>query len=270
MLDMQREQFLRTFDVPGRNPIQNLLVLDHALTDVGLAAERDAPIPLRASIDHLEELGTHHVVAQLPDRSVKRFRDLRGSREIAGIEGLLLIGQIAAQVRKFDRTHAQDGATQRQRLERGPDVIQRIDFTVRYAADPDCPGRRPVDPPFGFQALYRLAQRRAADIDYDSYVTDELIASMDIILTDDIGQIEEERRTNQKFLGVPRFDTTVADLVAFGKGKRESDRQRILGLNLGIALEDLAFAVEILRRAEERGLGVRLPIGMRAEKPVTA
>ena len=103
-------------------------------------------------------------------------------------------------------------------------------------------------------------------IDYDAYVTDEAIADMDIILTDDVGQIEEERRTNQKFLGVRRIDTTLADLVTFGKGKRGSDSQKILGLNLGIALEDLAFAIEILRRAEERGLGINLPIGMRAEQ----
>jgi len=107
-------------------------------------------------------------------------------------------------------------------------------------------------------------------IDYDAYVTDEAIADMDIILTDDVGQIEEERRTNQKFLSVPRFDTTLAELVAFGKGKRESDSQKILGLNLGIALEDLAFAIEILRRAEERGIGTNLPIGMRAEQTRSA
>jgi ornithine cyclodeaminase/alanine dehydrogenase len=103
-------------------------------------------------------------------------------------------------------------------------------------------------------------------IDYDAYITDQAIADMDIILTDDVGQIEEERRTNQKFLGVRRLDTTLADLVTFGKGKRQSDSQKILGLNLGIALEDLAFAIEILRRAEERGLGINLPIGMRAEQ----
>lgn len=107
-------------------------------------------------------------------------------------------------------------------------------------------------------------------IDYDAYVTDEAIAEMDIILTDDVGQIEEERRTNRKFMGVPRFDTTLADLVAYGKGKRESDSQRILGLNLGIALEDLALAIEILRRAEERAIGISLPIGKRAKRSPTA
>jgi ornithine cyclodeaminase/alanine dehydrogenase-like protein (mu-crystallin family) len=103
-------------------------------------------------------------------------------------------------------------------------------------------------------------------IDYDAYITDEAIADMDIVLSDDVGQIEEERRTNKKFLGVPRLDTTLADLVAFGKGKRVSDTQKILGLNLGIALEDLAFAIEILQRAEEQAIGITLPIGMRAEQ----
>lgn len=103
-------------------------------------------------------------------------------------------------------------------------------------------------------------------IDYDAYITDEAIADMDIILSDDVGQIDEERRTNKRFLGVPKLDTTLADLVAFGKGKRVSNTQKILGLNLGIALEDLAFAIEILRRAEEQGIGIPLPIGMRSEQ----
>jgi ornithine cyclodeaminase/alanine dehydrogenase len=111
-------------------------------------------------------------------------------------------------------------------------------------------------------------------IDYDSYVTDEAIAAMDIILTDDLGQVEEEQRTNQKFLGVQRFDATLAELVASGKGKRTSDSQRILAFNLGIAFEDLAFAIHILSRAEAQGVGISLPIGMRSRqnppaRPVT-
>lgn len=101
-------------------------------------------------------------------------------------------------------------------------------------------------------------------IDYDSYVTDELIAAMDLVLTDDQGQIEDSRRNEGKFPGVNRIDATVADLVASGQGERTSDTQRILAFNLGIALEDLATAKEILRRAEETGKGFRFdfrPIG---------
>lgn len=94
-------------------------------------------------------------------------------------------------------------------------------------------------------------------IDYDSYVTDEAIASMDLVLTDDEGQIEDARRNEGKFPGVSRIDATLADLVSRDAGRRTSREQRILVFNLGIALEDLATAIEILRRAESTGAGTK-------------
>jgi ornithine cyclodeaminase/alanine dehydrogenase len=95
-------------------------------------------------------------------------------------------------------------------------------------------------------------------IDYDSYVTDECIAAMDIVMTDDQGQIEDARQQQGKFPGVTRIDTEVAELIAHAKGRRQDDQQRILAFNLGIALEDVATAAEILRLAEEQGIGVKL------------
>ena len=96
-------------------------------------------------------------------------------------------------------------------------------------------------------------------IDYDSYVTDECIAAMDLVITDDRGQIEDAREREGKFLGVTRIDADNAEMIAAGKGLRENDRQRILAFNLGIALEDVATAAEALHRARERGIGIRLP-----------
>ena len=96
-------------------------------------------------------------------------------------------------------------------------------------------------------------------IDYDSYVTDEAIRSMDLVLTDDYGQIEDARRSEGKFPGVTRVDSEIAELVAHGKGARMSDEERILVFNLGIALEDLATAIEILNRAEQADVGTLLP-----------
>ncbi len=95
-------------------------------------------------------------------------------------------------------------------------------------------------------------------IDYDSYVTDACIDAMDLILTDDRGQIEDARINEGKFLGVTRIDADNAELIAQGSGRRENDTQRILAFNLGIALEDVATAAEIYRRAEERDAGVVL------------
>jgi len=95
-------------------------------------------------------------------------------------------------------------------------------------------------------------------IDYDSYVTDACIAAMDLVLTDDRGQIEDARINEAKFPGVSRIDADNAELIAHGKGRREDDTQRILAFNLGIALEDVATAAEIYRRAEATDAGVVL------------
>ena len=105
------------------------------------------------------------------------------------------------------------------------------------------------------------AGRLVVTIDYDSYVTDEAIRSMDLVLTDDHAKIEDARRNEGKFPDVTRVASTVAELVTHGKGARTSDEQRILVFNLGIALEDLATAIEILNRAEQANMGTMLPVG---------
>ena len=43
-----------------------------------------------------------------------------------------------------------------------------------------------------------------------------------------------------------------------GTGRRTTDTQRILAFNLGIALEDVATAAEIYRRAEAQDAGTLL------------
>ena len=95
-------------------------------------------------------------------------------------------------------------------------------------------------------------------IDYDSYVTDACIAAMDLVLTDDRGQIEDARKSEGKFPGVTRVDADNAELIAHGQGRRTHDKQRILAFNLGIALEDVATAAEIYRRAEATNAGTLL------------
>ena len=135
----------------------------------------------------------------------------------------------------------------------GPEEVAR-NCGVLVTGGPIQKDRRPVIRPdwIGPGAL-------VVTIDYDSYVTDEAIRAMDLVLTDDYGQIEDARLNEGKFPAVTRVDSTVADLVAHGKGARTSDGQRILAFNLGIALEDLATAVEALNRAERKGVGTMLP-----------
>ena len=57
-----------------------------------------------------------------------------------------------------------------------------------------------------------------------------------------------------------RIDAELGDLIARARGAATREDQRILVFNLGIALEDLATAVEILRRAEREGVGTKLPL----------
>ena len=99
-------------------------------------------------------------------------------------------------------------------------------------------------------------------IDYDSYVTDACIAAMDLVLTDDRGQIEDARKNEGKFRGVTRVGEDNAELIAHGQGRRTHDKQRILAFNLGIA-EDVATAAGNIsdgrkRRTPERYLRFNL------------
>ena len=95
-------------------------------------------------------------------------------------------------------------------------------------------------------------------IDYDSYVTDQCIAAMDLVLTDDTSQIEDARKQEGKFLGVPTADAEIAEMIAHGKGLRLNDTQRIIAFNLGIALEDVATAATIFETARDLGIGTLL------------
>lgn len=97
-------------------------------------------------------------------------------------------------------------------------------------------------------------------IDYDSYVTDACIAAMDLVITDDSGQIEDARLREHKFPGVTRIDADLAALIVSNEGRRSCDQQRIMAFNLGIALEDLAVASLAYEQAVERDAGVLLEV----------
>jgi ornithine cyclodeaminase/alanine dehydrogenase len=95
-------------------------------------------------------------------------------------------------------------------------------------------------------------------IDYDSYWTPEAMRTMATIVTDDRGQIEHLKEYGL-FLGVPRLDGELADVIAGNLPGRKVEKDRILCFNLGIALEDLVTAVEIYQRAKSSATGRYLP-----------
>lgn len=134
----------------------------------------------------------------------------------------------------------------------GPEEVARAS-DVLVTGGPIMDRRRPVIEP-----AWIKTGALVVTIDYDSYVTDAAIAAMDLVLTDDREQIRDARAKEGKFSGVTRIDASLDEMLSEGKGRRTSEDQRIMVFNLGIALEDLATAVEIYDRAGKLGAGHRV------------
>jgi ornithine cyclodeaminase/alanine dehydrogenase len=94
-------------------------------------------------------------------------------------------------------------------------------------------------------------------IDYDSYWTAGAMRAMDLIVTDDRGQIDHLKEYGL-FHGVPKIHGELGD-IAVGKirGRKSSD-DKILCFNLGIAVEDLVTAVNVYHSAVDRNVGTVL------------
>ncbi len=99
----------------------------------------------------------------------------------------------------------------------------------------------------------------ASAVDYDCYWTPEAMAEMDKFATDDIAQFRYVRGTG-RFQRTPEPYADLGEIAAGLKPGREKEGERIMVMNLGLALDDMAVAPEILRVAEERGFGTRLPL----------
>lgn len=94
-------------------------------------------------------------------------------------------------------------------------------------------------------------------VDFDSYWTGEAMAEMDKISTDDLAQFGYYRSIGY-FQQTPEPYADLGQIVAGKAPGRENDQERILAINLGLAIDDMAVAPEIYRRAREAGLGTIL------------
>ncbi len=94
-------------------------------------------------------------------------------------------------------------------------------------------------------------------LDFDATLMASAAQAADGMWTDDGGQFEYYRQHGH-FAGMPTHYEELASLVASGGGRRhESDRYVVV--NLGLALEDMATALPLYRRALEREVGTLLP-----------
>jgi ornithine cyclodeaminase/alanine dehydrogenase-like protein (mu-crystallin family) len=96
-------------------------------------------------------------------------------------------------------------------------------------------------------------------VDFDSYWTAGALAQMDRISTDDHAQYEYYKSVGY-FQTTPTPYADLGEIVAGIKPGRQNANERTLAMNLGLAMDDMAVAPEIYRRAKAMGIGTWLTL----------
>jgi ornithine cyclodeaminase/alanine dehydrogenase len=98
----------------------------------------------------------------------------------------------------------------------------------------------------------------AFPLDYDSYWKSSAIASMDKFYTDDIEQLLYSIKGGW-IRPIERIFGELGEVVAGKKPGRESEREKIMCMNLGLACHDVAVGKLIYEEARRKGVGTHLP-----------
>ena len=97
----------------------------------------------------------------------------------------------------------------------------------------------------------------AALVDFDSYWHPDALHEVDKFCTDDRAQLDFYRQEGY-FQNIPPVYAELAELVAGQRPGRENAGERTITCNLGLALEDMAVAPLVFRRAVDRQVGTWL------------
>ena len=96
-------------------------------------------------------------------------------------------------------------------------------------------------------------------VDFDSYVKGEVFQAAAKLYTDDLSQ-QAYYAEHGYFKDTPTPAGDLGELVTGKKPGRETDDELTISLNLGLALEDMAVGVRVLRAAAERNIGTLLDL----------
>jgi ornithine cyclodeaminase/alanine dehydrogenase len=96
-------------------------------------------------------------------------------------------------------------------------------------------------------------------VDFDSYWSASALSQMDRISTDDHAQFQYYKSSGY-FQTTPDPYADLGEIVAGLKPGRQNPRERTLAINLGLAMDDMAVAPEIYRRAKGMGIGTWLTL----------
>lgn len=99
----------------------------------------------------------------------------------------------------------------------------------------------------------------ACPLDFDSYWKPEAMMSVDKFATDDIGQLRYYQTVGY-FSGIPEIHADLSEIVLGLKPGRESDEERTMSMNLGVAIEDMATAKLVYEGAKKKNIGTWLAL----------
>ena len=99
----------------------------------------------------------------------------------------------------------------------------------------------------------------ASLVDFDSFWEGAAMKEASKFCTDDIPQFEHYREVGY-FQDVPPIYASLGELVAGKKRGRENAREKTMACNLGLALDDMATAPIVYKRAVERKIGMWLEL----------
>jgi ornithine cyclodeaminase/alanine dehydrogenase len=99
----------------------------------------------------------------------------------------------------------------------------------------------------------------ACSLDFDSYWKPEAMFSMDKLCTDDREQLVYYKAQGY-FAKVSIVYADLGEIVGGKKPGRENPEERIMCMNLGLAIEDMAAATFVYEEAVKRGIGTKLPL----------
>ena len=99
----------------------------------------------------------------------------------------------------------------------------------------------------------------ASLVDFDSYWLPAALHESDKFCTDDVPKLHHYRDLGY-FQDIPPIHADLGELVTGRKPGRQKPEERTIACNLGIALDDMATAPLIYRRALENGIGSWSPL----------
>jgi ornithine cyclodeaminase/alanine dehydrogenase len=99
----------------------------------------------------------------------------------------------------------------------------------------------------------------ASLVDFDSYWHPEAMKQASKFCTDDTEQLLHYRQVGY-FQDIPPIHADLGELVAGKKAGRQRAEERTMTANLGLAIDDMAVAPILYRRALEKGIGRKLPL----------